>query len=206
MERKIYLVLAVVTSAILIGLSAGAIYVPPAQSSQSALPYNNAYTITLVVKDSYFNSTLGMEPAFYVLQNGTLSSSSVIRLPVGEIIRMNIVSYDTMVSPPFSTSYSQVMGTIDNQITLLRGNTSLASYSTLSHGISVSSIPYADISHTFTIGLANETVNIPVETGYNVTAFLEIGQPGTYSWGCMCPCGDVPMGTPGWMMGAIEAY
>ncbi|MCL5794602.1 MAG: hypothetical protein M1138_07255 [Candidatus Thermoplasmatota archaeon] len=205
MDKIAYLVMAVATAGMLVGVAAGSSYAP-SQSTQLSFPQSNVFTINLVVKDSYFNSTLGMQPAFYVLQNGTMRSSSVIRLPVGEIIRINIVSYDSMVSPPFATSYSQVTGTLGNQAILLKDNSTLASPSALSRGETVTSVPYADISHTFTIGLPESTVNIPVEIGYNVTAFFEIGQAGVYSWGCMCPCGAGPMETPGWMMGSIEAY
>jgi len=71
----------------------------------------------------------------------------------------------------------------------------------------VSSLPPAEISHTFTVPQLN--LNIPVAAETTVIAYFMTGGPGTYVWFCTTPCGSGPDGTagamasPGWMNGNI---
>lgn len=197
---------AVVIIVVLVGgLSFWSLAAQSHASETSLLGQDPGYTLNLVIKDAWFNSTLGYQPAYFVLSNGTLESSANIILPAHEVIRVNIISYDTMISPPFFTSYANVSGTIENLMEITTGNSSLNS--SFAPGMSriASSVTYASITHTFSLSLPSGTINIPVEVGHNDTAFFEINQPGTYSWACMCPCGLGPMSTPGWMMGTVTA-
>ena len=203
--KRNYLFAIVVIVIVVCGGFVGSLAVEQNSNLVSLLGQNPSYTLNLVIKDAWYNSTLGYQPAYFVLQNGQLESSASINLPVHKEIRINIVSYDTMISPPFYSSYAEVSGTVDGlmEVTSANSTVNTSFAADLSHV--ASAVSYAKVTHTFTISISGQTVNIPVQAGYNDTAFFEINQPGNYTWGCMCPCGQGPMETPGWMIGEVVA-
>lgn len=183
----------------------GSGYLGKVPSELQASPQQTDYTLNLVIKDSWYNSSAGYQPAFFVLSNGSLHSSADIHLPVSQLIRVNIVSYDQGISPPFLKSAANVTGTVYDQMGIYRENTTGLDSVDAGTINQVSSVNASLVTHTFTINIPGNMVNIPVEAGYNDSAFFMISQAGNFSWGCMCPCGMAPMSTPGWMMGTVHA-
>jgi hypothetical protein len=78
-----------------------------------------------------------------------------------------------------------------------------------SWGAGVSSVPTAQIAHTFTVQSLG--INIPIVGGDTEIAFLYFNETGMFTWQCYTPCGFAnvnggwsgAMVTPGWMMGTI---
>ncbi|MCL4328535.1 MAG: hypothetical protein M1151_07710 [Candidatus Thermoplasmatota archaeon] len=174
----------------------------PAQSSEFKVPAKVQATLNLVIKDKWYNASAGMQPAFFVLKNGALYNSSSIYLPAGEMIRVNIVSYDEMNSTLFMQSYSNVSGTLDNKIVQDSGNSTLASDTQLMRDPAVSSVSPSSVTHTFSLEANGTLINVPVTMGLNTTAYFDIENPGVYSWACMCDCGP-SMYASGWMFGTV---
>ncbi len=180
-------------------------------SATSTASTGGAYQLTLVITtNNYFNSTQD-QPAFYVLQNGSLTSSANIVLPANTLIEVTIINYDNgNASVP--SNYQAVTGTVGNQITVVN-NTGMNSTQT-SKGISIkgawttSSIPVADIAHTFTVSGLN--LNVPIVMSSIVQFSFESGSANSYTWQCYADCGSGPSGwaqamvTPGWMTGTIS--
>ena len=170
------------------------------------------FTLTLVIStDNTFNSSIGVQPAYYVVGPSGLVSSAKISLPAHRPIRLVIFNYDNGSATLVSPGYSEVNGTSGGTITYVN-DTSLNSTQTAA-GISirgartVSSVPSDDIAHTFTIPALG--INIPVPVSSTVVATFTIDETGTFQWFCMTECGSGATGiggamlTPGWMTGAV---
>jgi len=172
----------------------------------------NIYSITLLeIMNNNFNGS--MQPRFYMIKNGILTSTSNITIPSHTLIIMTIISYDT---PTNGTPkiYSLVNGTINNEITIINGT--LATGSMSSNGtnrdwiMNVTSIPVSLIAHTFTVSQIG--LNIPIEGGFTEIAEFYVNITGSFYWQCMSPCGLGPSGwsgsmsKPGWMMGILYVY
>jgi len=181
-------------------------------STQTSVPSQGPYVLTLVLTTgNAYNSTVGDQPAFYVLTPHGLESSANIVLPAGRLIELVIVNYDdgnaTLVSP----QYANVQGTVNGTITYANNdnvNSSQGANSIIiKGGETVSSIPLSDIAHTFTIPSLG--INIPVPVSSTVTAYIKIDKAGTYTWFCETTCGsgvtglEGAMSTPGWMTGDV---
>jgi plastocyanin len=116
----------------------------------------------------------------------------------GQKVVLTITSYDdgTAPLPAGMTTYDSVQGGTETV-----------------NGQPVSSIPNADVSHTFTVPALGVNVPIPaVASGQKTVTVVFTFTPtksGTFTWECMAPCGTGadgmggPMATPGWMRGTL---
>lgn len=181
-------------------------------STASASNSSEPYILTLVITtENIYNSTIGDQPAYYVLGPDGLTSSAQIVLPAHREIELVIVNYDDGAADLSSPQYANVAGTLGDQMTLVN-NTKVNSTMTAS-GIqvrgaaTVGSLPADEVAHTFTIPSLG--INVPVGTSSTVVVSFTIDTPGTYTWFCMTACGSGADGlggamvTPGWMTGSL---
>lgn len=128
-------------------------------------------------------------------------SPADLTLPKDATVILTIYNYDDGTAPLNSGSlFANVQGGTETV-----------------NGSAVTSIPAANISHTFTVpGLS---LNIPIppaptpgasgRTPTIVTFTFKTTKAGTYTWQCEAPCGTGstgmggPMVTPGYMMGSL---
>lgn len=220
MQEKVFYAL-VVAIVLIGGIGVGvAYYHAPAVQPQNTPTAQTPYHLTLVITtNNFFNSTSD-QPAFYVLENGTLQSSASIQLPVNRLINLTIINYDDGGAAPLGNpgspdnSYYNVTGTVGGVMHIVN-NTNVNSTAT-SSGISISGgevvnhIAVGNAAHTFTILNGSSTlVNIPVPPSSVVNAQLELTNSGTYTWQCEAPCGSgvdgwgQAMVTAGWMTGSV---
>jgi len=181
-------------------------------TSQSQGPY--ALTLVVTTGNTY-NSTAGAQPAYYVLTPKGLASSASISLPVNTLIKLTIICYDDGNATLLDPQYANVQGTVNGTITYVNNANVNSTATPQSNGIvlkggqTVTSVPTAELAHTFTIPSLH--INIPVPLSSTVVAYIKIAQAGTYGWFCESTCGSGPAGTwgamdtPGWMTGDIEA-
>ena len=182
------------------------------RSTTTATSTTEPYVLTLVITtQNQFNSTVGDQPAFYVLGPSGLQSSANISLPAHQLIKLVIVNYDNGEANLTNPEYAAVTGVVNDRITLV--NNTLVNSTMGSSGIqiggvdNVSSLPASVISHTFTIPSLG--INIPIATLSTEVAYFTLDTPGIYSWFCMAECGSGPKGlggamsTPGWMTGSV---
>lgn len=180
-------------------------------------------SITMVITtNNNFNQTIGEQPHYYVLNNGSLGSTDSMVFPDSINITLTIINYDNGTAFPLGESsqsagsgsgqsqlYS-VNGTVGNVVKVIN-NTNVNSTQTggVSGGNVVSSFPPESIAHTFTIPAIN--LNIPIPPSSTVVAQLHFSpsQDGTYNWQCEAPCGNGAngwsgaMATIGWMTGSV---
>jgi hypothetical protein len=173
----------------------------PSTSTQSS---TNEYNITLVITNQNYLASAGHnQPAYYVLENGKLMSSAQIYLPGDSLIRMTIINYDTGPGTTSST-YSKVTGTLNNTEYVFN-DTSVNTTAQTGHWIS--SVPFSDLAHTFTVPNMNLNIMVPSES--IVVAYFHTPASGVYNWQCEVDCGTGASGwggameTPGWMQGEI---
>ena len=173
----------------------------------------------LVTPRNWFNSSVGYQDAYFVLQRGVLYSSANLSFPANRLIVLTIINLDNATSPLNPNgNYASVTGTLGDKIatyTIQNVNSSFSSNGiSVSGGIQTSSVPANDISHTFTVIagriLGNPVIlNIPVEPLSVVQASFIFYHSGVYVWQCEAACGSGPTGwagptaTPGWMMGTV---
>lgn len=158
------------------------------QSSSGSSASTPASNVSLVVQTGKMDGKPGW-PRF-VPANFSVTA--------GQKVVLTITSYDDGTAPLTSsmTAYDSVQGgteTVDGQ--------------------PVTSIPNADISHTFTVPALGVNVPIPaVPSGQKTVTVVFTFTPaksGTFTWECMAPCGTGadgmggPMATPGWMRGTL---
>ncbi len=192
------------------GWMAGTVYSSPAVSTPSSQPYS----LTLVVTtNNFFNQSVGNQPAFYVLENGSLYSTTQLKLPSKVEISLTVIDFDDGVGPVVS-QYAAVAGTTNNQISIVN-NTNVNSTEgsngiNISGGSTVSQVPSSNIAHTLTIlATGNKIVlNIPLTPSSVVSTTFSITS-GNYTWQCEVPCGsgssgwEGAMSTAGWMEGSV---
>lgn len=210
----VILMIAVAISGIAAGYGIGTT-IPSAAKGTSTTATSTAqspYVVTLVITTgNEFNSTIGDQPAYYVLGPNGLQSSARINLPAQRLIKLVIINYDNGEANLTNSKYADVTGVIDNQVTLINNtlvNSTMASSGIEIHGVeNVTSLPTSVISHTFTIPSLN--INVPVATLSTEVVYFTVDAAGTYSWFCMTECGSGPRGlggamaTPGWMTGSV---
>ncbi len=179
-----------------------------ATSSNSSAPFILSLVITT---NNMFNSSVGDQPAYYVLGPNGLQSSANISLPANRMIEVVIMNYDQGNATPINSQDDNVSGTVNGTMSVISNN--VVNSSEGPSGIvitgtqTVSSLPAALISHTFTAPQLN--LNIPVAAETTVIAYFMTGGPGNYPWFCTTPCGSGSSGlagameTPGWMSGSI---
>jgi heme/copper-type cytochrome/quinol oxidase subunit 2 len=182
-------------------------------TSSSTQPNSTApYALTLVITtNNIYNSTIGDQPAYYVLGPNGLQSSANISLPAHRLIKLTIICYDDGAANLTSPQYATVSGTQNNTITVINNdnvNSSQgASEIQVKGGQTISSVDPSNVAHTFTIPQLG--INIPVEPSSVVTAYFTLNQTGNFSWFCQTECGAGPEGlagamdTPGWMTGSL---
>ncbi len=197
MNKKLQSVLIVAFILVVFVSSITIFFTENAQQSPSGY-----YHLNLVIEKQSTgnNSTSGMY-SFYVMENGTLESSSVIKVPVKQEVKITIINYDGGISHPFVPSADNVSGVVGGTI-LATSNVSQQSLQSnaIVKGNHVSEIPASNISHTFT---TNTGLNIPIYPHSTEVAYTHFDTAGNYNWGCMCDCGNLSMDTPGSMMGQL---
>ena len=170
------------------------------------------YVLTLIITtENTFNSTLGTQPAFFVLGPSGLESSANITLPAHSVIELVIQNYDEGNASISAPQYTNVMGTISGSEMIYNNSainsTQGASGIILRGDQKVSSVPLSEISHTFTVPALG--LNLPMPSESEVVAYFTTGAAGTFTWLCESACGSGPNGTAGametagWMTGAI---
>ncbi len=159
------------------------------------------YQLNLVIeKQTSGNNTSGMY-SFYVLENGMLQPSSVIKVPFGKEIKITIINFDQGTSLPLASSAENVTGVVSGTILASSSiSTSNAQALTSKSGQSVSEIPAREISHTFT---TDTGLNIPIYPHSTEVAYTYFNTVGNYTWGCMCQCGIYSMDASGSMVGQL---
>ena len=171
------------------------------------------YPLTLVITtENTYNSTVGTQPAYYVLTSEGLQSSANISLPANTTVKVTIVCYDDGNASLVNNQYANVQGTINGTITYTNNDdvnsTQGPSGIVLNGGETVTKVPPDLIAHTFTIPSLN--LNIPVPLNSTVVAYFKTGSAGSYIWYCDTECGAGPTGvlgamdTPGWMTGKVD--
>jgi hypothetical protein len=169
---------------------------------------SSPYVVNLVISvNNVFNSSQGTEPAFFLLGPNGLQSAANLTLPANRLIELVIVNYDdgnaTLNIPNDNVVSGTTDGTVfvasNDNINATQGNSGIV----VRGGQSLSSVPFADVAHTFSIPSLN--INIPVPVSSTVVAYLKIDKAGTYMWFCETACGDAPMSTIGWMTGRVVA-
>lgn len=176
---------------------------------------SSTYAITLVITtNNIYNQTIGDQPAYYILENGTLHSSAVVSLPSGKTISLTIVNYDDGPAD-VAAQYDKVIGTTNGKMTVVNNTNVNSSQGSnginISGGVSVSQVPDTNIAHTFTIlgSSGNVLLNMPVPPSSVVHSTFTLNT-GSYSWQCEAACGSGSVGwsgamaTPGWMMGTVQ--
>lgn len=177
-------------------------------SSNNTTPYLLTLEITT---NNLFNSSVGDQPAYYVVGPNGLQSSANITLPAHRTIELVIINFDQGNATLPSPQFADVTGTTGGTISLYSNDVVNSSESSsgiqINASASVSSVSPTLISHTFTVpGLG---LNIPVASQSTIVAFFATGAPGNYLWLCASPCGSGATGTegametPGWMTGVI---
>ncbi len=203
---------------IMIGAVFGGFMLSNVASGKSTTGPSSAqsYDLTLVITtNNWFNSTIGFEPAFFVLQNDQLVSTANISLPAGVPIHLTIINYDNGAAATPAV-FANVSGTVGNVI-FIANNTNVNSTQPAGAGSAidvsgsqpVSSVNDSNIAHTFTVQLGTATVlNVPIEPSSVESATFTLAA-GTYDWHCMASCGSGSTGwsgamdTPGWMAGVV---
>ncbi len=186
-----------------------------AELHEKNVPTSDVYSMTLVITtNNIFNQTVGDQPAFYVLNNGTLQSSALINMPANEQISLTIINYDDGPAP-VPSQYSSVVGTTGNTVNIINDTNVNSSQTSngisLTGGATVSSVNDTNIAHTFTVFSSSNSVlvNIPIPPSSVVHASFVLGS-GSYTWQCEAACGSGSSGwggamsTPGWMTGTLE--
>ena len=174
----------------------------PAQNATSSA---NSYNITLVITtNNYLTSVNHNQPAYFVLENGQLTSSAQIYLPSNMLIHLTIVNYDSGPGNVPST-YANVMGTTNGTEFIM--NDSAVNITSNSEGQWVTTVPSANLAHTFTVPGMNLNILVPSQSITETT--FHTGNSGVFQWQCEVDCGTGASGwggamaTPGWMMGEV---
>jgi heme/copper-type cytochrome/quinol oxidase subunit 2 len=217
--KKLFIALVVI--AVMAGAYGISLNITHPAHIQSSGP-SGPVAITLVITtDNYYNSTIGQQPHYYLLQNGSLKSTTTITFPANQNITLTIICYDNGTAYPLGqagnnigdgagqASLYDVNGTVGNVVKVINNTNVNSTSSKFSSGTVVSSFPQYSVSHTFTVAGLN--LNIPIPPVSTVVADLHFSssQEGTYSWQCNDPCGsgangwEGAMATQGWMMGSV---
>ncbi|MGD0637505.1 MAG: hypothetical protein ABSA72_05655 [Nitrososphaerales archaeon] len=173
---------------------------------------SSPYVLSMVITTgNTFNSTIGDQPAFYVLGPNGLVSSANITLPANSLIELVITNFDNGGANVSAPQYANVMGTTTGS-ELIYNNTAINSTEgpngmTLRGSQDVTSLPLSEITHTFTVPGLN--LNLPMASDSTIVAYFKTGAAGSLVWLCESACGSGADGTQGamvtsgWMTGAI---
>lgn len=181
----------------------------PTVTTESPSPY----ILTLVITtNNFYNSTVGDQPAYFVVGPHGLESSANITVPAHSLIELIVTNYDTGNATLSEPQLANVTGTVGDTINVYSNdllNSSQGSGGIVINGTqTLSSVPPGMISHTFTIPSLG--LNIPMESQSTTVAYFNTGNPGSFTWFCESACGSGAnglggaMATPGWMTGALN--
>lgn len=188
--------------------------VASASSQNAGGSTSGVYAMTLVITtNNIYNQTIQDQPAYYLLENGTLQSSAVLNIPTGKTVSLTIINYDDGPAD-VASQYANVVGTTNNQISIVNNTNVNSSQDSnginVSGGAVVSQVPASNIAHTFTVfSGSNVVLNIPLPPSSVVHATFTLNS-GSYTWQCEAACGSGSSGwggamsTPGWMTGTLE--
>ncbi len=211
-------IVVIVLGSLFVGFMASSIFSEGIETSHRAGGGGGTYHLTLLVStNNWFSNLVGMQPAFYVVQNNHLLSSANITLPANVPINITIINFDDG-SAPTDAQFANVTGTVGNVVYIandsnINSTTAGGSGSGINIGAAqpVSYVNDSNIAHTFTIQLGTTTVvNIPIEPLSVETATFTLPD-GVYHWHCMAACGSGSSGwggamaTNGWMGGVLDA-
>ncbi len=191
--------------------------ISPIEQTQGKVPGSSQpfQLVMVITTNNFYNQTVGFQPAYFVLENGTLKSASNISVPANQKVEVTIINYDDG-NGSVASIYANVTGTVNGKVTITNNtnvnSTAVNNQIVVNGSEAVSSVPATDIAHTFTVlNGSNVVLNIPIVPSSVVqTSFIL--QPGTYTWQCEVACGSGPNGwggamdLPGWMMGTVYAY
>ena len=171
-----------------------------------------AYHLDLVeVMDANYNSSIGAQPRYYEVVNGSLQSPSNITLPTHTKITVTITSYD-MGNASVPSQYLTASGIQNDKVLAINGTTAMGSNTSKSWSTNMTSFPASKVLHTFTILQGSSIiVNIPVMAGYTEIASFYLNSTGSMTWQCEAACGtgssgwEGAMSTAGWMTGTVYA-
>ncbi len=107
-------------------------------------------------------------------------------IPADVNVVVTITNYDNGTNP-VPDPVGRVTGTVGG--------------SAIINGQTVTSIPGASVSHTFTVMALG--INVPIPASSTVTFTIRPEGTGTYQWHCMAPCDPNAMDTPGFMQGTL---
>jgi hypothetical protein len=175
---------------------------------------SSPFDLTLVITtNNIFNSSVGDQPAYYILGPNGLQSAASISLPAHRLIRLEIICYDDGAANLTSSQYAKVSGTQNGTVSEVNNDNVNSSQGAsgiqVTGGESLSILPEDGIAHTFTIPELG--LNIPIAPSSTVVAYFTITQTGTFNWFCQTECGAGSKGllgamaTPGWMYGEVVA-
>jgi hypothetical protein len=185
----------------------------PAGSVSTTAGSQGPASVTLVITtENTWNSTVGTQPAYYLLTPNGLRSAANLSFPANTLVKLTIVNYDDGNASLTDPQYANVQGTVNGTITYVNNanvNSSQGARGiSLNGGQTVSSVSPALIAHTFTI--PSLKINIPVPLSSTVVAYIKITTAGSFAWFCETTCGAGPAGllaamdTPGWMTGNLK--
>jgi hypothetical protein len=178
--------------------------------ASSSSPSNSTYVLTLVITtDNTYNSSIGQQPAYYIVGPNGLESSANITVPSDQPIELVIVDYDdgsATLTVPQDANVTGVPGGIfvvsNTNVNSSQGPSGIE----INESSLITQVPPSLIAHTFTV---SGLLNIPVEMSSTTIANFTLTTPGTYAWSCNTECGSGPngtagpMNTPGWMEGSL---
>jgi hypothetical protein len=121
------------------------------------------------------------------------------KLPAHATVTVELVNFDD--ATPLASGaeqFAKVTGTVGNTITVVSWDPTNPSADGSSQQIA--SLDAAKVSHTITADKLG--LNIPVPGKSKVVFQIQTGDPGSYDWVCMDPCGTDPNGTGGAMQAA----
>ncbi len=182
------------------------------QTVHSTASSSSPFVLTLAITtNNFYNSTVGDQPAYFVVGPNGLESSANITLPAHQLIKLVIINYDDGGANLTNPQYAAVSGTQNNVMTYVTNDNVNSSEGAqgiqVSGGQTVSSVAADNISHTFTIPALN--LNLPIPPSSIVVAYFTLSQTGVFTWFCFTACGSGPTGvqgamlTSGWMTGSM---
>jgi len=216
-----FMIIGLIVASVLAGVGAGFVAsqnggfsgigatVTQTNGQNSSTPYVLSMVITT---GNTFNSTIGTQPAYYVLGPNGLVSAASITLPANSLIELVITNFDNGGANLSAPDYANVMGTTTGS-ELIYNNTAInstegANGMVLSGSQSVTSLPTSEITHTFTVPGLN--LNLPMASDSTIVAYFKTGAAGSFVWLCESACGSGADGTQGamittgWMTGALN--
>ncbi len=214
-EKTFYAIITVIIA--VGGIGIGAVYYHTMSTSGGGKSVTgteiSVYHLNLMeIMDGNYNSSVGAQPIFYVIQNGHLQSSSNISVPSHVEIQLTITSYD-MGNGSVDPKYLAVQGTSGDRVTLIDGMNASGTNTSSMWAQQVSSFSPSQVVHTFTIlNGTSVLVNIPMVAGDTEIATLYLNNTGTFIWQCEVACGtgasgwEGAMSTPGWMEGSVSVH